>query len=307
MKSVAIVGMGPSWGTALDSEADEKWLINYFYEMKGITPDRVFDIHDLYWYRDSQEKVDKHKSHWEQHLTKKKDYIFYAPLDYPEVPDLTVYPLDKVMALLKPFKRATDDGDMLVRFFTSSFDYLMALAITEGFDRIELHGWRMGWSGGNETEYRYQQPGLAFWTGMAVSRGIEVVISDKSPIFKIKQYTFEGDNQVITRQTLETFRQGWEIRLQEKQAEFNKTQGSYESMVALANEEPDNQLYRDSAQAGLLRVNNAFKEMMHAEGCFGMIMHLIEEVDLGETNLDIQSNLVSTADEAVAKALAGEK
>ena len=127
---IAVVGMGPSWNTVLDrqDEYDEIWTINYYYEMKGLKPDRVYDIHDLYFYRDSMDKVEKHAFHWEEHLLKEKDFRFFAPLPYPEVPDLEVYPMDRVMPLLKDFHRMTEDGVEFVKMWTSSLDYLMSAA-----------------------------------------------------------------------------------------------------------------------------------------------------------------------------------
>ena len=59
MNSIAIIGMGPSWKEALHSKADENWGINYIYELTEEEPDlrvdRVFDIHELYFYKDSRQ------------------------------------------------------------------------------------------------------------------------------------------------------------------------------------------------------------------------------------------------------------
>ena len=96
MDSVALVGMGQSWREAINSKADEIWGINYIYELLENEPefhvDRVFDIHELGFYRDSMDKVEKHKKHWE-HLTHEKPFRFYAPLMYDEVPGMEVYPI----------------------------------------------------------------------------------------------------------------------------------------------------------------------------------------------------------------------
>ena len=69
MNSIALVGMSKSWREVFESKADEVWGINYIYEMKDkklgkMRVDRVFDMHELYWYRDSRKKLKKHVKHW---------------------------------------------------------------------------------------------------------------------------------------------------------------------------------------------------------------------------------------------------
>ena len=198
MDSIALIGMGPSWREALESKADENWGINYIYELMEAEPDlkidRVFDIHDLYLYRDSKEKIEKHQAHWD-YLTSKKPFRFYAPIEYEEVPDLEVYPVREVLKLEHGFNRYVDEDGTTkrARLMTSSFDYLMGLAILELLDgkvhvhgegkRVELYGWAMGWANASETEYRYQLPGTAHWIGIALGRGIEVVLDKLTAIF----------------------------------------------------------------------------------------------------------------------------
>ena len=293
MKSVALVGMGDTWELALDADVDEIWTINYYYEMPGIVPDRVFDIHDLYWYRDSADKIPKHKYHWLNHLMKEKDFRFYAPLEYPDVPGAEVYPIHEVAAdLLSGFWRATDDDYILVnQFFTSSFDYIMALAIHEGFERIELYGWSMGWFNSSETEYKYQLPGLAFWTGLALGRGINVILDKDVDVFKSRMYCF-GGYDMVTRQTLETFRKAWEFKLQERQAQFHTAQGTFKTFMELAQQNPEKEAYRNSLKAKQIEVNEAFKNLIHAEGALGMVEHLIKDVDLEETDVEIESHMI---------------
>jgi len=292
MKSVALVGMGDTWQLALDAEVDEVWTINYYNEMPGIVPDRVFDIHDLYWYRDSADKIPKHKKHWEEHLLKEKPFRFYAPLEYPDIPGVEVYPIHDVADnLLSNFWRGTvDKYEMINKFFTSSFDYIMALAIHEGFERIELYGWSMGWFNSSETEYRYQLPGLAFWNGMALGRGINVIVDKDVDVFKSRMYCY-GGYDMVTRQTLETFAKAWEIKLQERQAEFHTAQGTFKTYLGLLNENPKNEAYQNSAKSKQVEVNDAFKNLIHAEGALGMVEHLIKAVDLEETDVDIQSRM----------------
>lgn len=317
MNSIALVGMGPSWKESLNSKADEVWGINYIYELTGDEPDlridRVFDIHELYFYKDSQDKIKKHEAHWD-FLTTEKPFRFYAPLDYPEVPGMEVYPIREVMKLQKGFSRYIDDNGNVkkARLFTSSFDYLMGLAIVELLDgkvhvhgegkRIELYGWLMGWQNASETEYKYQLPGAAHWTGIALGRGIEIVFDKQTSIFKSKMYTYEGAS-MITRQTLEAFSEAWRLQMQVGQAKFHSAQANYDTMTGLVKTNPNNDVYKKSLIAAQHDVNESWKELTQRETAVHVIDNLIEHVDTAEMNLDLQSRMVQMVTEEVKDAI----
>lgn len=315
---VALVGMGPTWKTVLDiqDELDEVWTINYYYEMPGLRADRVYDIHDLYFYRDSMDKVPKHVKHWKEHLLQPKPFRFFAPLPYPEVKDLEVYPVDKVIPLLKDFSRMQKGGgEEFIKFWNSSFDYMMAAACAElgQGDEVYLHGWSMGWdSKRNETEYQYQLPGLCFWTGYALGKGIKVHVDKKSPIFKARMYTYEGAS-VITRQTLETFKGGFELQMQQAQAEFHSAQGAYAEFVDGYEERYKRAVdsKKEKLQKGLTAkqhgMNIAMEKVIRAETAVQVIQHLLDNIDMEELDTEIESNLIRVVDGEIAKALHGEQ
>lgn len=317
MDSVALVGMGQSWREALHSKADEIWGINYIYELMDAEPDlridRVFDIHELGFYKDSMDKVEKHKKHWD-HLTSPKPYRFFAPLPYEGIPNLEVYPIWDVVKLTDNFGRyTTEEGEVRKsRLFTSSFDYLMGLAIWELLDgkqcvhgegkRIECYGWSMGWMKESETEYRYQLPGTAHWIGIAIGRGIEVVLDKQTDIFKSKMYTYEGAS-MITRQTLEAFKHGWELQLQAAQAEFHSAQAKLQTFAELVNTKPQNELYKNGFIAAQHKVNEAWKYLMQIETGIHVIDNLLTNVDTNEIDLDLQSRMIQMVDGDISAAL----
>lgn len=307
---IALVGMGPSWDTVLEDQGqlDEIWTINYYYEMKGLKPDRVYDVHDLYFYRDSMDKVPKHVEHWEDHLTQPKDFRFFAPLPYPEVPDMELYPIEKVVPLLKDFHRKQKDGGVeYVKFWNSSFDYLMSVAcaeLSEG-DEVHLYGWSMGWdSKRNETEYQYQLPGLCFWTGLALGKGISVYIDHESPIFKSRMYTYEGAS-VITRQSLETFKRAFELQLQQAQAEFHTVQGNHQGFMEQYQKAgpKTKELMNDERVRKTHTLNVALEKVIRAESATNVMQHLLDNVDTAELNTEIESNLIRVVDGEIGKAL----
>ena len=173
--NVAIVGLAPSthddapyddpnwevWGLPWD---EDRWP--YF--------DRLFEIHPLELLKKPEARrrpgyLDRLRS-----LT--------APLfmqsRYSEIPNAIPYPVERVISELGK------------DYFNSSIAYLMALAITEGADRIGIWGVDMAdleSSPGDPSyisEFSYQRPNLEYLIGFARGRGIFVDIPDRSPLTK---------------------------------------------------------------------------------------------------------------------------
>lgn len=91
------------------------------------------------------------------------------------------------MGIEKPLDELTPDerANMGV-CFTSTLAYMLALAIYEGFDRIEIYGCELE----TGTEYQFQRESFATWVGFARGRGI--VVDDKSNILRAPLYGYEG-------------------------------------------------------------------------------------------------------------------
>jgi hypothetical protein len=95
----------------------------------------------------------------------------YVMQECPDIPNAIVYPLE---AIKKEFFRNVNRE----QFFTSSFPYMIALAIYEGFDEISLYGINQTL----KTEYEKHLPCSDFWIGVAVGRGIKVEVQKHSHI-----------------------------------------------------------------------------------------------------------------------------
>ena len=68
-----------------------------------------------------------------------------------------------------------------VDYFTNTVDFALALSIYEGFKQIDIYAVTMQQGG----EYAYQKPGVEFWIGQALGRGIKVNnYSERSTILK---------------------------------------------------------------------------------------------------------------------------
>ena len=91
--------------------------------------------------------------------------------------DLESYPIKGIISLFG------------IDYFTSTVDYAIALAIYKRFDEINIYGVNMI----NSEEYSYQKPGVEYWIGQAMGRGIKVnVFGKQSTILKTKDRKLYG-------------------------------------------------------------------------------------------------------------------
>lgn len=110
--------------------------------------------------------LDNERKHEAQRLEKKLKPI-YMQYWHPEVPNSVGYPLhDVVTKVFKNFRR----GDTKVKYFTSTFAYMMGIAVLENFERIEVYGFELA----DEIEYVQQKACAEFWIGYVLGLGIEV-------------------------------------------------------------------------------------------------------------------------------------
>jgi len=173
-----------------DANVDEIWSVIWAYKYNVPRLDRLFEMHPI-WMQAASKKTEyqKPRDHWEW-LKMNDDIPVYMLVDHPEVPMCIRYPVEQVSTLVPPARRR--------KVFTSSFDYLMGLAIYEGFERIEAYGFEMG----SDTEYRYQREGAAYWIAQCDARGIELVLPENTALLRNKMYGYEGGS-MIYRQDLE--------------------------------------------------------------------------------------------------------
>ncbi len=141
---IAILGLAPSWQLAPFHTDWEIWALAW-HKVKA---DRYFEIHNPLciaheWYREKLETLDN--------LTTQDDY-----------------PLEDIVQ---------DQRD----YFTSSIDYMIALAIYTGAKEIGLYGVD------NCNEYAHQEANTAYWLGFAEGRGIKVSLPDSCPLLKYKK------------------------------------------------------------------------------------------------------------------------
>lgn len=147
--------------------------------------DAVFQMHIAAIYRSPNNRSDPEHWGWLQQphagLT-----VYMQDVD-ALVPCSVRYPLDEVAAaLLQGFRQGVER--LSRRYFTSTVAYALALAIFQEYERILIYGVEMG----GDTEYQYQRPGVLFWVGLALGRGIEVEFVSGDEIWDVPLYGYDG-------------------------------------------------------------------------------------------------------------------
>lgn len=248
--------------------------------------DAVFQIHQPPIFKSPRNRNDP--KHWEW-LQEKHDFPIYMQDEYPEVPSSAKYPLDEICDELlgglkriipKDVRKKHKRREAAVRYFTSSVAYAIALAIYQGYERIELYGVEMS----TETEYTRQRDGVTFWAGIALGRGIEFVVHKKSTLFKSLLYGYEGD-VVINRQEFEAMDGSLQKALKEAELKASRTG---EAVILAMNEankaaSAGNEAERDKwGSEYLKRVkkhNEALHELGVAQGAMQHNSYFIKKCD----------------------------
>jgi hypothetical protein len=170
-KKVAIVGFASS--STMDAPFDdpeyEIWIMN---QLNRFVPreDRHFEMHEKYW----------------EYVVEGTDYIgflkscpvpIYMTRHYDEYPNSVRYPIERMT-------------ERFSSYFTSTIAFMLALAIDEGFERIDLFG--IDLSVGDE--YVHQRPCAERLIGFAEGLGITVGVPIASALCKSTHiYGYEKD------------------------------------------------------------------------------------------------------------------
>ena len=92
----------------------------------------------------------------------------------PEVKNSIAFPFD---GLVKSFQIFEDRNEAVM---TNSISWMIALAIAEGFEEINIYGVNMS----HHTEYGTQKPSCEYYLGLAKGMGIKVYVPKESDLLK---------------------------------------------------------------------------------------------------------------------------
>ncbi len=277
-KTVAIVGLADFAREALkDSRADEIWSLAWSYKYDWIPRiDRLFEMHPVWMMGNSERPAHVNMyEHW-RWLQKPRGYPVYMLQDIPIVPGCIRYPIEEVTADL--FGGTLRRGGQPTDFYGSTVDYMIALAIHEKFDVIELHSIQMG----SLTEYRYQRESAAFFTGLALGRGITVKMPAGCIMLQGRRYGYQG-GQMIFRQDLERMLVDFENKRSRALAHLQHAEGLLEA--ALNSGDPER------VEVARVNVNKYRDEVLIASGGYQLLVYEIQEIDLEEPTWELENPL----------------
>lgn len=183
-KTVAIVGKAP--GTCALAPYKEKnveiWTLTNAHKYPWMKRwNRLFEMHTLEFI----EKYDTEQPKW---LMQKHDKPIYMQFHHNAIPDSIEYPFRDVIDRF--FKNATH-GFQPIKYFTSTFAYMIALALMERFERIECYGFEMTY----DDIYAYQRKNAEFWMGLAIGKGVDFYLPSNCPILQAKLYGYETNQK----------------------------------------------------------------------------------------------------------------
>lgn len=267
MKSVALYGFAEATREGIwDSKADEVWSITWAYKYRVPRIDRLLEIHPI-WFQAKSEKPEyvKARDHWAW-LQANTTYPVYMLIDHPAVPMAVRYPIEEIQKLIPPARRK--------KVFSSSFDYLVALALYEGYDRVEVYGFEMG----SDTEYRYQREGAAYWIGQYDARGKELILPENTALLRNKMYGYEGGS-MIYRQDLERLKTQREKQKVDAFAKLSYLEGKLQA----AKEAGDEEKYKEIAP----QWDEQYRLCLVVSGHVDSLVYLLKEIDLEEPSDEI--------------------
>lgn len=260
----------------------EIWTVNHAFvlgEEKIPRIDRVFEIHKKSWFL--RKELSSATEYWEW-LKQAPCPVVMQDVD-PEIPSSVRYPREQIDRYI--FGKLLR-GDEINVYYTSSFSYMLAMAIYEQVDRVEIYGIEMA----SDTEYGYQKPGGEFMIGAAIGRGVEVVLHPLSELCKARVYGYDGVPNIPRTRTEEL--------LNFYHTELDRAVAYKDTLVQRYNS--GEQVYDDVMEAS---------SWAHAyEGAVQIIDRLMGESDyyLGRQNLERQATTYRAHME-LHKAIVNEK
>jgi hypothetical protein len=177
LKKLAIVGSGAN--TRDKAPWDDPTFDIWVFNESGNHPwckrwSAVFQMHEPEIYTGHNTKD---PAHWEWLQQSHGKPIYMQEAD-PRVPDAVAFPLGDAIAL------SGED------YFASTFAYMAAQAILEGYEVIHIHGIELSFS-----EYQYQADCWRYWIGFLKGRlGAEnVILHSGQHLFQSPRYGYEGN------------------------------------------------------------------------------------------------------------------
>jgi len=189
-KKVAIVGFAGTRDEAPFNDPDyEIWTVNNLHNFVP-RQDRIFQIHQRWEWNPAPGEPKHHGVDTNKHVQflQTCGIPVYTVEHYPDIPTSIRYPLEEMIeefGIPRTGHDQTKDA-----YFTNTVSFMIALAIYEKFETIEIYGVDMAVG----TEYDSQRPSCEYYIGIAKGRGIEVKLPASADLLKSRfVYGFESE------------------------------------------------------------------------------------------------------------------
>jgi hypothetical protein len=128
--------------------------------------------------------TERYGADYKEWLQQPHDFPIYTHGIMPGVPASQPYPIDVIR---ERYGRFIWQGENRVQdFFSTSFPYAFALAITKHYPIIECYGIDMTDKGG----YAKHKPDVFYWLGIAPATGIQIYFPEDTQLFTPTLYPF---------------------------------------------------------------------------------------------------------------------
>ena len=213
LKRVAILGTAPSWQQCpWQDKTLEIWGLNDGYLLGVPRADAWFDLHPTHQmlFRPRDQRTVPQTGipigvylRPEGHLEwlKSRPIPVYLPEARPGYPTGRVFPRDEVFAFWRQFWpwRVKRNGTIEPGpdYEVSTPSLMLMLAVMEGYQEIYVFGISLA----TTWEYVEQRPNFEFLLGVAIARGVKIVLPESAPICQAKyKYAFEPKADIPLQQ-----------------------------------------------------------------------------------------------------------
>jgi hypothetical protein len=186
-KTVAMVGMATTSRhlAPYDDETIPIWALNEsatprFDYLKRIT--RIYQLHPEW---DFTRPGNHNYEDYPKWIREKHPFEIMMQEREDKYPSSVKFPMEEIIARF---------GNESL-YFTSTAPYMIAHALLEGYNRIEMYGFEMA----ADEEYSNQKPCAEFWLGVAIGCGCEIYLPPGNPLLgkEMQLYGYEMTPGII--------------------------------------------------------------------------------------------------------------
>ena len=208
-KKVAIIGYTSHNRLAnYDDPTTEIWGLNDLYDQIPRYT-RWFEMHQRKIV-DSWQSCRTNRNHLE--VLRQMQCPVYMQDHYEDIPCSVKYPLQEIQDFIKQRFPGRDFNG----YFTNSISYMVAMAIRESFEEIEIYGVDLAVG----SEYGSQRPSCEFWLGVAAGLGAKIYIPPESDLLtSLFLYGYEDEKKAVFMSKVQQVEGDIEGKIQQATAE----------------------------------------------------------------------------------------